>query len=270
VQAGNEVTAHYTGKLLDGTVFDSSVSRGQPFKFVLGQGKVIRGWDEGFATMRKGEKAILECKPEYAYGARGSPPKIPANATLRFEVELLSFAPKKKEARFMPTAEKIEEGEKAKESGNSAYSKGDLLEAIASYDRGIELMSLVDDADDYDPIPEEKRASTPLLKVTLYSNKAMACIKAKEWTEAVKAATGALKLDPGHAKSLYRRGSAYLALSKVDEAKADLTRALELSPGDAGIKAELAKVQAQIKAAKEKEKKAFGGMFNRKEGQAAS
>jgi FKBP-type peptidyl-prolyl cis-trans isomerase len=58
---------------------------------------VIKGWDTGFASMRRGEKATLICSPEYAYGARGSPPRIPANATLHFEVELLDFKDKKKE-----------------------------------------------------------------------------------------------------------------------------------------------------------------------------
>ena len=116
-ESGFEVTAHYTGRLLDGSVFDSSVERGTPFKFTLGTGGVIKGWDQGFATMRKGEKAFLTCGPGYAYGARGSPPKIPAGATLRFEVELLNFGPKKKESWEMSSAEKVAEAEKATSSG---------------------------------------------------------------------------------------------------------------------------------------------------------
>jgi FK506-binding protein 4/5 len=77
---------HYVGKLLDGTVFDSSRERNQPFTFRLGEGMVIKGWEKGIASMRKGEIALLTCKPEYAYGKAGSPPKIPADATLQFEV----------------------------------------------------------------------------------------------------------------------------------------------------------------------------------------
>nr|QBH73880.1 fk506-binding protein [Aphelinus abdominalis] len=88
---GAYVRVHYTGKLLDGTVFDSSVERGQPFKFELGLGQVIKGWDAGIKTMKKGEKAILTCSPEYAYGKAGSPPNIPPDATLKFEVELLGW-----------------------------------------------------------------------------------------------------------------------------------------------------------------------------------
>jgi len=89
---GTEVTVHYVGRLLDGSVFDSSRDRREPFKFTIGEGQVIKGWDQGVATMKKGELAVLTCQPEFAYGARGSPPKIPANATLEFEVELLSWS----------------------------------------------------------------------------------------------------------------------------------------------------------------------------------
>eukprot|EP00667_Euglena_gracilis_P003338 EG_transcript_3346 len=91
--ANSRISAHYTGKLLDGTVFDSSRDRGEPFQFTLGQGAVIKCWDIAFATMQVGERAVLTCAADYAYGAAGSPPKIPPAATLRFDVELLGFEP---------------------------------------------------------------------------------------------------------------------------------------------------------------------------------
>jgi len=87
---GSEVTVHYTGTLLDGTQFDSSRGRGE-FKFTLGQGQVIKGWDEGVKTMKKGERATFTLASAYAYGEQGSPPKIPANATLVFDIELISW-----------------------------------------------------------------------------------------------------------------------------------------------------------------------------------
>jgi len=90
--SGNEVKVHYTGRLLDGTVFDSSKDRDELFKFKVGTGQVIKGWDEGIVTMKRGEVAILTCKPDYAYGPAGSPPKIPPNSTLEFEVEMHDFA----------------------------------------------------------------------------------------------------------------------------------------------------------------------------------
>ena len=88
-QRGQTVTVHYTGKLTNGKQFDSSLNR-QPFQFQIGVGQVIKGWDEGVATMSLGEQAIFQFSPEYGYGARGAPPDIPPNATLLFQVQLLS------------------------------------------------------------------------------------------------------------------------------------------------------------------------------------
>ncbi|XP_049870545.1 FK506-binding protein 59 isoform X2 [Pectinophora gossypiella] len=88
---GCQVTVHYTGTLLDGSKFDSSRDRNDPFEFNLGKGSVIRAWDIGVATMKKGEVCVLTCAPEYAYGATGSPPKIPSNATLQFEIEMIDW-----------------------------------------------------------------------------------------------------------------------------------------------------------------------------------
>ncbi|XP_063317804.1 uncharacterized protein LOC134616750 [Pelmatolapia mariae] len=86
---GSTVSVHYVGTLTNGKMFDSSRDRGSPFQFKLGAGEVIRGWDEGVAQMSLGQVAKLTCSPDYAYGSRGYPPKIPANSTLIFEVELL-------------------------------------------------------------------------------------------------------------------------------------------------------------------------------------
>jgi len=91
---GDKVKAHYTGTLLDGSKFDSSRDRGDPFSFSLGSGQVIKCWDQAFATMKVGERAVLTCTAPNAYGERGSPPAIPGGATLRFDVELLSFGGK--------------------------------------------------------------------------------------------------------------------------------------------------------------------------------
>ncbi|KAI8144757.1 FK506-binding protein 1 [Fennellomyces sp. T-0311] len=88
---GDRVTIHYVGTLANGDKFDSSRDREQPFVCTIGTGQVIKGWDEGVPKLSLGEKAKLTCTPEYAYGDRGFPSSIPPNATLVFEVELLSI-----------------------------------------------------------------------------------------------------------------------------------------------------------------------------------
>ncbi|KAH7642074.1 peptidyl-prolyl cis-trans isomerase Fkbp12 [Dermatophagoides farinae] len=90
-KTGQTVVVHYTGTLDDGNKFDSSRDRGRPFKFRIGRGEVIKGWDVGVAQMSVGQRAKLICSPDFAYGNRGHPGIIPPNATLTFDVELLAL-----------------------------------------------------------------------------------------------------------------------------------------------------------------------------------
>ena len=90
-QVGDTVAVHYTGTLEDGTKFDSSIDSGVPLEFTLGQGRVIAGWEEGIQGMQVGGKRKLTIPPDLGYGASGYPPVIPANATLIFDVELVSI-----------------------------------------------------------------------------------------------------------------------------------------------------------------------------------
>ncbi|KAL4811275.1 FK506-binding protein 1A [Aspergillus unguis] len=91
---GDVVSIHYVGTLENGEKFDSSRDRPGTFVTPIGVGRLIRGWDEGIPQLSLGQKAILTCTPDYAYGASGIPPIIPPNATLNFEVELLAINPK--------------------------------------------------------------------------------------------------------------------------------------------------------------------------------
>jgi len=91
VQSGNTIRVHYVGTLVDGTKFDSSIDRGEPFTFTAGVGQVIQGWDQGVLGMKVGEKRRLTIPANLAYGDQGVGDVIPANSTLIFEVELVSF-----------------------------------------------------------------------------------------------------------------------------------------------------------------------------------
>jgi hypothetical protein len=101
---GDTVNVQYTGWLTDGTKFDSSRDRGQPFSFPLGQGQVIKGWDQGVAGMKEGGKRRLWIPSALAYGPSGQPPTIPANATLIFDVELLGVTPAGSSASATPAS----------------------------------------------------------------------------------------------------------------------------------------------------------------------
>jgi FKBP-type peptidyl-prolyl cis-trans isomerase len=89
-ESGKKIKVHYTGTLMNGTKFDSSLDRGQPFELVLGQGQVIKGWDQGIVGMKEGGKRKLVIPFDLAYGEAGHPPNIPPKAALKFDVELVS------------------------------------------------------------------------------------------------------------------------------------------------------------------------------------
>eukprot|EP00741_Cyanophora_paradoxa_P017731 tig00000203_g17125.t1 len=176
--AGCKVRVHYTGTLLDGTKFDSSRDRAELFEFQLGKGRVIRGWDEGVATMQVGERATFILSPEYAYGKTGSPPKIPPDAALQFDIELFEIVKPEpgyeKETWEMSPDEKIDAAEKRKDLGNKFYKESAFAEAAKRYDAAVQVLET-----DYD-FSDEQKSKAAALKCSALLNLAQARLKLSE------------------------------------------------------------------------------------------
>jgi len=241
-QDGVHVEVHYTGTLLDGTKFDSSVDRGEPFKFTLGIGEVIKGWDLGVASMKKGEKAVFTIDSELGYGKRGSG-KIPPNATLKFEVELLDFQVKPKTKWDFTEEERRVEAEKLKQEGNAFFKEQKLTEAKQKYEQVVEYL----DTD------QSKEARD--LTHSVYLNLALVCTKLIEFHKAIEFATKALDINMHSAKAYFRRAQAKSGFGQLEEAVEDLKIALEIDPENSEVAKEIHSLKAKIKAAKIKEKK---------------
>jgi len=256
-QAGNEVQAHYTGYLNDpsGDKFDSSVDRGQVFKFAVGTGQVIKAWDVAFMAMHKGEKATIVLKSDYGYGDRGSPPKIPGGATLCFEVELLGFGEKEKEIWELSNEEKIEKCKQIKDEATSLFKEKRFAEAASLYDSVSEFFT------DEDGAIEGEEADA--IFTSCMSNAAMCYIKVKDYASAITSCSRVLKEQEEHVKCLYRRGVARLELGLLEEAKDDLMKAYKLGPTDKAVRTALADYKQKKKDAKAKDKAAYGGLFGK-------
>lgn len=254
--ANSKVKAHYTGTLAsDGSKFDSSVDRGQPFEFTIGQGQVIRGWDEGFASMKVGEKAMLTISPDYGYGAGGSPPKIPGGATLKFEVELISFAEKQPEKWEMSPEEQEKYAAKLKEEGTGLFKEKRFGEAASMYERAVGYIEEEEDEE----IPDDRKT----LYVSCYGNAAMCHMKCGNWYDAIAACNKVLAVDKDNLKALFRRGSSRLNAGDLRESKADLMAAYKIDSTNKDVRKELQKLKASLADAKAKEKKAFGGFLGK-------
>lgn len=261
--AGDEVHAHYTGRLLDGTKFDSSVDRGQVFKFPLGRGRVIKGWDLGFATMRVGEKAILTCGPEYAYGASGSPPTIPANATLKFEVELIDFEAKEKSVEDMSVPERIAEAQKVKGKGTEQFKAGNKTGCARSWQRAVDLVEdLFDPEEGESTLTEEDQTLVRDLLLACHNNLAHVCLGLGRRGEAERNATRALAIDSGNVKALYRRGLARMeGNADLKGAAKDFAACVKADNKNKAARKQYAKAKKLLDAQKARERKAFGNMF---------
>lgn len=270
-QTGFNVEAHYTGTLADGSVFDSSRSRGKPFKYVIGVGQVIKGWDEGMAKMSKGERAILRCRSDYAYGAGGQGP-IPPDATLDFDVELLDFYPKKKELHEYTEAERVAEACKYKEEGTALFKAKDYAAALDKYDAAYHMFD-TDQANAGAAAGAPPAAAGPSgpdafpscreVFLTSKLNAAQCALNLSHNQYAIELTSDVLYYDQNNVKALYRRAVARNRSGEPDEATEDLNDILSLDPENAAAKVELSKAKKLIADAKKKDKARYGNLFSK-------
>lgn len=286
---GCSVSLHYTGTLdADGKKFDSSRDRNEPFQFTLGQGSVIKAFDMGVASMKLGEKCILKCAPQYAYGSSGSPPNIPPNATLNFELEKfhkeetsrLILKPQYAfgaegnaglgvpanatveytvtlqdfeclvERSMMSPEEMLAQAKLLREKGTK-YLKEEKPElALKLYERALTFLF-------------DQSAETEAMKLAIYLNKILCLQKMKDHDEAKVACGEALNLDSKNVKALYRRGMSNLALGDLDRALQDFTAVLDIEPENKAALNQVTICKHKIKEYNDQQKKVFANMFTK-------
>jgi len=251
---GSNVKVHYVGTLeSNGQKFDSSRDRGDHFKFRIGTGQVIKGWDLGVATMKQGELAILTCRFDYAYGEEGSPPSIPPKATLNFEVELFGWDDPEPDT----VPEKIKAANKRKDEGNALFKEGKFQEASSKYQAALDYFKQSWGMND-----EEKKQIDDI-KLPCLLNSAACQIKTKDYSECVLTCSKALDIDNKNVKAIFRKGQAHALNGEFEKAKEDLMEAARLSPKSAEIRQELEKLKKNISAYNQKEKQMFSGVFDK-------
>ncbi|KAJ1555579.1 hypothetical protein HK405_000059 [Cladochytrium tenue] len=254
VTEGCLVAVHYVGRLRKtGEQFDASRDRGpRPFEFVVGRGDVIRGWERGLLGLRAGDRAELVCGPEYAYGSTGNPPTIPPDATLAFEVEVISCR-----APEDPVASKLERADAHKAAGTAHFQAGRFAAAAAAYAAGLDALTYT-----WGAAPGEAARATAL-RQALQLNAAAALLRAGDARGAADACARVLEKDPASIKALYRLGLARAELGELDAAEEALGMAQKIDPDDPAIERELARVAEKKVQDAEREKKLYRAMFGR-------
>ena len=249
------------GWLLDGQKFDSSRDREEPFTFKLGVGEVIEGWDIAVAAMAPGEVASFTVRSDYAYGWEGKPPKIPVDATLRFDIELISWQAAAKPTAEMGMAERRKHGLAQREEGTKLLRGQQYGEAAACFEAGVEsLGSLHALMLQGRPDPAKLKEVAEALRSCLL-NLSQCHLKTDRWEDAVNACSRVLAMprEGDNVKALYRRGLARLELTQLSEARDDLYQAASLDPQNKEVRAGYERAKAAHASHRAEEKAAFGG-----------
>ena len=243
---GDKVKVHYVGTLQsDGSKFDSSRDRDEPFSFTIGQG-VIKGWSLGVATMKVGELSKFTIDAEYGYGESGSPPKIPGGATLIFEIELLSIA------KSYPTNEAaIAAAEELCTSAAAEFRSQKFEEALKLYLEGLDIVN------------EKWGKELDDIKNKLNRNVSVVQGRLGNWKESLSYAEKVLKKVADDPKALMRKLDAQMNLGNLEEARKTLEKALAVTKNDPAFVAMRGKLEKLEKADRLREDELFKKMVKK-------
>ncbi|XP_070572772.1 inactive peptidyl-prolyl cis-trans isomerase FKBP6-like [Ptychodera flava] len=257
---------HYSGYLeYSDEPYDSTRLRNKPHTCKLGEGMCIPGFEIAIASMRKGEFSRFLVKPEFAFGKHGCPPRIPGNAQILFEMELISYIDNslvedfhkwsKEDQRNASFDEILAVVHAERKAGNELYQLKHISRAFGRYNRAqriLENCHLKDEA-------EEKAMKKVMLKLCL--NMALCSVKLCQSARAIMFCKAALEIDPQNVKGLFRYGQALHQLSEFDRAKDFFLRCQKIEPHNEEITKELRKLDSSVRKFKSLEKEMYGKMF---------
>ena len=234
-----------------------------PFTFKLGVGQVIEGWDLAVSKMVPGEVASFTVRADYGYGWEGKPPNIPVDATLGFEIELLSWTPGVKPIADMSEAERREHGLERRKEGTSLLQAGKHAAAATAFTAGVESLSLLHASMSLRSPDASQLAEVVDALRSCLLNLSQCELKLEHWKDAADACTQVLAL-PGEGKNVkarFRRGVALAALERWEDAKDDLKAACLLDPKSREIREKYEGVRAAHAAHLRGQRDVYGGMF---------
>ncbi|XP_022979737.1 peptidyl-prolyl cis-trans isomerase FKBP62-like [Cucurbita maxima] len=255
---GAEVQVKLIGKLADGTIFAKKGNDEKPFEFKTDEEQVIEGLDLAVKKMKKGEVAMVTIHPKYAFGSSDSSQDlavVPANSTVHYEVELVSFVKEKESFDLKTAEEKIEAAGRKKEEGNVLFKAGKYARASSRYEKAVRYI-------EYDTsFNDEEKQQCKALKILCNLNNAACKLKVKDHRQAEKLCSKVLELDSRNVKALYRRAQAYIQLVDLDLAEQDLKKALEIDPENRQVKIEYRHLKEKVREYNKRDAQFYGNIF---------